>query len=73
VPEDVSVIGFDDVESGLLGKPFLTTIRQPRYEIGKKAIDLVIDLFDTGVPGSSMQIKLPTALVVRDSTAKVKL
>lgn len=72
VPEDVSVIGFDDIESGLPGKPFLTTIRQPRYEIGKKAIDLVIDLFETGVPGAAKQLKLPTTLVVRDSVGRVR-
>ena len=72
VPEDVSLVGFDDVESARTGKAFLTTISQPRYEIGKKAIDLVIDLFETGVPGISRQVKLPTSLVVRESLGSVK-
>ena len=72
VPEDVSLVGFDDIESARTGKPFLTTVSQPRYDIGKKAIDLVVDLFETGVPGMSRQVKLPTLFVVRDSTSEVK-
>jgi DNA-binding LacI/PurR family transcriptional regulator len=72
VPEDVSLLGFDDIESARPGKPFLTTVSQPRYDIGKKAIDLVVDLFEAGVPGMSRQVKLPTSLVVRDSVGIVK-
>lgn len=71
VPENVSLVGFDDIESARPGKPFLTTVSQPRYDIGKKAIDLVVDLFEAGVPGKSRQVKLPTTLVVRDSVGRV--
>ena len=44
IPEDVSIIGFDDVELAALVHPSLTTIRQPKYEIGSAAIDILLRL-----------------------------
>lgn len=72
VPEDVSVIGFDDIESSSHYIPQLTTIRQPRFELGRKASHILIDLIsgrldDTHIPHE----KLPVELVVRQSTAAV--
>ncbi|MGE7545983.1 LacI family DNA-binding transcriptional regulator [Sporosarcina newyorkensis] len=42
VPEDIAVVGFDDVEVASYMTPSLTTIHQPRYEIGKRAMDLLL-------------------------------
>jgi LacI family repressor for deo operon, udp, cdd, tsx, nupC, and nupG len=44
VPEDIAVIGFDDIKMASIMEPNLTTIAQPAFEIGKKAFDLLIDL-----------------------------
>ena len=44
VPEDVAVVGFDDLEISTVVTPPLTTISQSRYEIGKKAAGLLVDL-----------------------------
>ena len=44
IPEDISIIGFDDVEVARLVYPPLTTIRQPKYEIGSAAIDILLRL-----------------------------
>jgi LacI family transcriptional regulator len=44
LPEDVSLIGFDDVELTALAHPPLTTIRQPKYEMGFAAIDVLLRL-----------------------------
>src|SRR5690554_4538160 len=44
VPEDVSVVGFDNIEASWFSRPGLTTIRQPLYEIGQKAVELAFDL-----------------------------
>jgi LacI family transcriptional regulator len=44
IPEDVSLIGFDDVELAALAHPPLTTVRQPKYEMGFAAIDVLLRL-----------------------------
>jgi DNA-binding LacI/PurR family transcriptional regulator len=66
VPDDVSVVGFDDIpEAGYLN-PALTTVRQDFQAIGRKAIDLVTATLD----GSTTSVPLlPPELIIRDSTA----
>lgn len=66
VPEDVSVIGFDDIPSSAYAHPSLTTIRQPLFEIGRTAMDLLLSLI-AGEQTTTRQIELATTLVVRDS------
>lgn len=44
IPEDISLIGFDDVELAALVHPPLTTIRQPKYEMGAAALEMVVKL-----------------------------
>ncbi|MFD1067167.1 LacI family DNA-binding transcriptional regulator [Oceanobacillus locisalsi] len=43
VPEDLAVIGFDGIEIGKITTPALTTIGQPIYEMGKRAVEIIID------------------------------
>ena len=69
-PRDISVIGFDDIAVARHFAPPLTTMRQPREEIGKLATDSVIDIIeglsrDTG----PLHLVLSSELVVRRSTA----
>jgi LacI family repressor for deo operon, udp, cdd, tsx, nupC, and nupG len=67
VPEDISVAGFDDIEFAAVTEPALTTIHQPRRELGRAAASILIDLLQ-GRP-SPKRIRLETELVLRDSVA----
>ena len=42
VPEDISVVGFDNVDISQMVRPALTTIEQPKYEIGKAAVEVLL-------------------------------
>ncbi|AIQ65635.1 LacI family transcriptional regulator [Paenibacillus stellifer] len=65
VPEDLSVIGFDDIEAAGLVTPALTTIRQDISSIGKRAADMLIQSIET--VRAPEAVVLPVELVVRDS------
>ncbi len=68
VPEAVSVVGFDDIIFAGAFHPPLTTIQQPRQDMGKAAMRLLSDLL-AGRPVSPEPIMMPTELIVRGSTA----
>jgi LacI family transcriptional regulator len=73
VPEQCSVIGFDDVAPAALSFPPLTTIRQPMETMGACAVGLVVDAITEGQAGrepAAQHRKLPPELVVRQSTGK---
>jgi DNA-binding LacI/PurR family transcriptional regulator/serine phosphatase RsbU (regulator of sigma subunit) len=65
VPSDVAVVGFDDVEDARFSTPPLTTVRQPLYQQGEAAMELVLTL----IAGGKVQPETvaPTELVVRQS------
>ncbi len=65
VPEDVSVVGFDDTPLAAVASPALTSVRQPTRRIGEIAFDALLALM-AGRRVSS--VRLATRLVVRDST-----
>ena len=65
VPEDLSVIGFDNVPESALSVPALTTIAQPIQQMGVEAMGLLLDLIN-GVEREP-HVRLPTALVERSS------
>jgi LacI family transcriptional regulator len=68
VPEDLSIVGFDDDVHAEIVTPALTTVRQPLAEMGRMAVSLLLRLLENQrVEGLS--IELATRLVVRDSTA----
>jgi LacI family transcriptional regulator len=68
VPEDLSVVGFDDVEHAAIVTPSLTTIRQPLAEMGRTAVSLLMRLFERQ-RFETLHVELATRLVIRDSTA----
>lgn len=68
VPEELSVVGFDDVELANVVVPTLTTIRQPLTELGRMAVDRLVRLLD-GQRFETLHVELGTRLVVRESTA----
>ncbi len=68
VPEDVAVVGFDDVEESSYSAPGLTTIRPDKAGIAKTAITLLADRLDGGGDGASREVTERFDLVVRHST-----
>ena len=66
VPEDVAIVGFDDLPQAARTEPPLTTVRQPVYRLGAIAVDSLLDLIDHP-DSSTRRIVLPTELVVRSS------
>jgi DNA-binding LacI/PurR family transcriptional regulator len=68
VPEDVSVIGYDDLPIAAYVDPPLTTVHQPMREVGEFAAGLVLDRI-AGVERDSGPYLLPASLVIRESTA----
>jgi LacI family transcriptional regulator len=69
VPEDVAVVGFDDIDSAQYFQPPLTTVHQKRFEMGITASKLLLDLIKHN-DGVTHHIHIPTQLVVRESSSK---
>ena len=69
VPEDLSVVGFDDLPAARWVSPPLTTVRQPLADMGRVAAEMLGDLI-SGTPLRSQRVELSTDLVIRDSTAR---
>jgi len=72
VPEDVSVIGFDDIQSAAYQNPGLTTIRQPLRQMGMTAAETLVERINA--PKSAdypKNIVVEPELIVRGSTAAV--
>ena len=69
VPDDVSIIGFDDLPEVRWSSPPLTTVRQPLSEMGALAARTLLRLAG-GERIESLRFELPTQLVVRDSTGQ---
>ena len=67
VPEDVSIVGFDDQNLAEFYNPPLTTVNIPRQELGRRAAQELID--QLAGREVAREVTLPTRLVVRESTA----
>jgi len=71
VPEDISVIGFDDIELASMVSPAITTVRQDMMTIGRRSIELLDDLIhDDKLPPPEEII--PTELIIRNTCAPAK-
>ena len=71
-PRDVSIIGFDDINVAQNYSPALTTMRQPREEIGRIAAETLINILEGSVTNlAPVRIVLQSELVVRESTARI--
>lgn len=66
VPDDVSVIGFDDIPQASLIRPALTTVRQPLEKMGRVATQMLLELLNKSQKKIG-RIELPTELIIRDS------
>ncbi len=66
IPDDISIIGFDDIPDAQITHPQLTTIRQPMRDMGKRATQMLLDVIAN--PDHELaRIELPTELVVRST------
>ncbi len=72
VPTDISVVGFDDIELSEFCLPALTTIRQDRRALGRRAANLLLErLSPNALPSQGQVETLDVELIVRDSTAPI--
>ncbi len=69
IPDDLSIVGFDDVRAASYVIPALTTVRQPLLEIGKQAMQMVLKLINQE---SVENQQLDCELIVRSSTASLR-
>src|SRR4051794_38044478 len=72
VPDDVSVLGFDDIPSAAYQHPGLTTIRQPLYEMGQRAADTLVARIERPGEAVPRTISLEPSLTVRGTTAAAR-
>jgi LacI family transcriptional regulator len=68
VPDDLSVVGFDDTILARTSTPPLTTVHQPIADIGRTAVSTLLRV-SAGEPQTTQRVELSTHLVVRASTA----
>ncbi|SHS62448.1 LacI family transcriptional regulator [Mycobacteroides abscessus subsp. abscessus] len=72
VPEDLSVVGFDDIKFASIFEPALTTIAQPTFDMGQKAMHLLLRLINNEELEKD-QFILPDNLIVRDSCKELTI
>ncbi|MEZ4660725.1 MAG: LacI family DNA-binding transcriptional regulator [Caldilineaceae bacterium] len=71
VPDDISLVGFDDLPLSWNTEPFLTVAVQPAYEIGQQAANLLMDRIAQQDEAEPREIILPAELVIRQSCRAV--
>jgi LacI family transcriptional regulator len=71
VPDDLSVVGFDDTELAVIVTPQLTSVRQPLAEMGRMGVSLLIRILE-GQRVDALRVELATKLVVRESTGPLR-
>jgi LacI family transcriptional regulator len=67
IPDDIAVVGFDDIPAAQLVTPALTTIRQAQEEIGRKAAELLLERLSGEETGDGRVIEMPFELIKRSS------
>lgn len=69
VPEDVSIIGMDDIYASTVASPELTTIAKPKYDIGVNAARILLNCIEKNIDCIPEKLKMTCELIVRASTA----
>lgn len=70
IPDEMSVVGFDEFPPAITYDPFLTVAAQPAYQIGQKATELLLSRLDGIGPGAPQEIVFPVEIIVRRSSGK---
>jgi LacI family transcriptional regulator len=73
IPEDISIVGTDDILLARYSEPPLTTIAQPKQEAGSMAVKLLIERIEKRYKDGPREFILPIELIVRKSTIKLDL
>lgn len=73
VPDDMSLVAFDDLPAALMLDPFLTVAAQPAYEMGRLATELLLERLAGTTPFEPREILLPTTLVIRRSSGRPRV
>ncbi|HVO42095.1 MAG TPA: LacI family DNA-binding transcriptional regulator [Aggregatilineales bacterium] len=71
LPDDLSMVTFDDFSSALVMEPFLTAIDQPAYEMGRRATELLLTRLAGGGSDEPQEILMPTRMIIRTSSGPV--
>jgi LacI family transcriptional regulator len=69
-PEDLALVGFDDLPADLVVNPFLTVAAQPAYEMGRRATELLLARLSKDAPEAYQEVVLPTEIIVRQSSGQ---
>ncbi len=72
VPEALSVVGMDDIESASMSTPLLTTVAKDKYEIGRRAAEMLLNRLDNVAPAEPQRGVVPCTLVERQSAAPLQ-
>jgi DNA-binding LacI/PurR family transcriptional regulator len=72
VPQDVSVVGFDDIKEAAFQTPSLTTIRQPLHQMGQLAVELLLQQLRPSDTKAPLQVAVEPELIVRESTCPAR-
>jgi DNA-binding LacI/PurR family transcriptional regulator len=72
VPEDISVLGFDDIPAAAFHHPSLTTVRQPLHRMGEIAVEVLIGKIE-GREDNQPEVAVQPEIVIRESTARVSI
>jgi LacI family transcriptional regulator len=67
IPQDIAVVGFDDIPAAELVSPALTTVTQFQEQLGRRAAEMLLERFDGSAPERGRCEEMPAELVVRDS------
>ncbi len=68
VPDDIALVGFDDLPPTMVTFPFFTVVSQPAYEMGTRAMKILLDRLEGKEMEMAQEIILPTQLIVRRSS-----
>lgn len=71
IPDDISVVGFDNIKLAGFTTPPLTTIEQDRVAIGRKAADILVSLIEEKSIDEPYEIRIPTKLIMRNSCIRI--
>lgn len=72
IPEDFSIVGFDDIPFAQYSNPRLTTVRQPVRELGRKSAEVLLEILSASKKKSLKTIMLEPELIIRKTTKSVK-
>jgi LacI family transcriptional regulator len=72
VPDDIAVVSFDDLPPALVIFPFLTVAAQPAYEMGKKAVEVLLNKLGSGPSEPCQDVVFPVEIVVRQSSGRLR-